>query len=456
MADTISSLHHLYWRAGFGLSPQEWTKRQNWSIDQAIDDLFTQVQRSKPLAKVDSPSLGSMMSAESRAEARKKERKLVGSINYAWLMRMASREESPLLERMTLFWHGHFACESKTGALAVGQLNTLRKHALGNFRDLILAVAQDPAMIRYLNNQQNRKFKPNENFARELMELFTIGRGNYTEQDIKEAARAFTGWSSDRENNYVFRTRLHDYGEKTFMGQTGNFNGEDIVDIILQKKETADFICRKIYRYFVNEQVDETNVQSLSNSFYKSNYDLDKLMRDLFSSNWFYAPENRGNKIKSPIEFLAGMVRQLGISKVNLQSAINFQRALGQVLFRPPNVAGWPGGKSWIDNSTLLLRLNLPAAILKAAELDFQLSPELEQEQKRQLKRLDVSLSLAPLAELLAGDKPTGHYQQLAQYLLQAPAPPTPALLKGIRKTDQAMMSRMMVRIMTLPEYQLC
>lgn len=451
-----SSIQHLYWRAGFGLSPREWAERQNWTIDQAINDLFAKATTPQPLAKAPIPSSDNMMSAANRAETRKKERQLVGKINYDWLMRMANPKESALLERMSLFWHDHFACESKVGALAIGQLNILRKHALGNFRDLVLAIARDPSMIRYLNNQQNRKLQPNENFARELMELFTIGRGNYTEQDVKEAARAFTGWSSDREANYVFRARLHDYGEKTFMGQTGNLNGEDVIDILLKREETASFICRKVYRYFVNEAVDEARVSALSKAFYASNYDIGKLMRGIFSSDWFYAEDNMGNKIKSPIEFLAGMVRQLGVSQVSMQSAINFQRALGQVLFRPPNVAGWPGGKSWIDNSTLLLRLNLPAAILKAAEIDYELSPELEKEQKRQLKRLNVALTLEPLKQMLTGENPTDHYQQLSQFFLPTTAPSTPSLLKVVRKTDQAMISKMAVRIMTFPEYQLC
>ena len=249
----MHDINHLYWRAGFGLRPEEWQQRKQWSRKKAVDHLFKQAKQVKPLPVPIPHNLKQMseLSEVEREDLQKKDRAAVIDINSSWVMRMANSEEPALLERMTLFWHGHFACRSRSGKLAAQQLNTLRKHALGDFKSLLLGIARDPSMIRYLNNQQNKKGSPNENFAREVMELFTMGRGNYTEQDIKEAARAFTGWSSDVAGDYVFRERQHDNGTKTFLGRTGRFGGEDIIDMLLEQKATADFITRKIYRYFV-------------------------------------------------------------------------------------------------------------------------------------------------------------------------------------------------------------
>ncbi|MFK8161739.1 MAG: DUF1800 family protein [Lewinella sp.] len=451
----ISAIQHLYWRAGFGLSPEEQQARRDWTRRQAIEDLFSQAAIAKPLDEAASPDYSeNMMSSASAQEKRKMELKLVGAINYEWVKRMANPAESALLERMTFFWHDHFACETKFSLLATRQLNTLRKYSLGSFKDLVLAIARDPAMIRYLNNQQNRKLKPNENFARELMELFTIGRGSYTERDIKEAARAFTGWSSNKEGEYVFRARQHDYGEKTFMGQTRDFNGEDIIDILLQQKETAQFICRKIYAYFVNEQVDEARVNALANDFRSTDYDISQLMRQIFSSDWFYAPENVGNRIKSPVEFMAGMMRQLNVSEINPVGLIGMERALGQILLKPPNVAGWPGGRAWIDNSTLLLRLNLAGALFQAAEINFDLAPELEADVKKKLKRLEAVMDLQPLMTLAGTGSGIDQLQQLAAFLLQVPLPPIGQRARWVAATKKPAL--MAVQLMSLPEYQLC
>lgn len=450
----MSQLLHLYRRAGFGLSPAEWQQRRNWSVKQAVDELFERAKNPSPLSEGKNPDYtqDGMMAAINRQERQKMERQAMVRINHAWISRMADPNTSDLVERMCFFWHGHFACETKFGLLATRQLNTLRNYALGNFRDLVLGIAHDPSMIRYLNNQQNRKRSPNENFARELMELFTIGRGNYTETDVKEAARAFTGWSGDRAGNYAFRARQHDYGQKTFMGKTGDFNGEDIIDIILEQEQTARFICRKVYRHFVSEEVNEQRVNELAAGFRASNYDIAKLMRTVFTSDWFYAPENVGNRIKSPVELLAGTMRQLGVSNIATRGVIILQQALGQILFRPPNVAGWPGGRTWIDNSTLLLRLNLAAALFQAADFDFELAPELEQENKKQLKRLNAEINTAPLVALTQDAKKVGKEQAFADlvaYLLAVPAP----TLKTSQEPNPELFA---LRLMSLPEYQLC
>ena len=306
-------IQHLYWRAGFGLSPKEWETNINRSVSANVDTLFYAATKASILKN----STGSQpfsqirkLDSEPKKKLIKQNRKQVQQQNYEWVLRMGNPEQSALLEKMCLFWHGHFACISRNGQLAFQQLSTIRQHALGNFRDLLLAIAKDTSMIRFLNNQQNRKNNPNENFARELMELFTIGRGHYSEKDIKESARAFTGWSSNLRGEFVFRKRQHDYGMKTFMGKNGRFDGEEIIDILLAKKQTAIFLSRKIYQFFVNDTLDENRVRHLANDFYNSNYNIEKLMRTIFESDWFYEEKNLGTKIKSPIEFMAGIIRK--------------------------------------------------------------------------------------------------------------------------------------------------
>jgi len=455
-------IKHLYGRAGFGLSPTEWQQRQKWTVQQAIDELFAKAKNAKPIPVPEVPinsELRKEMDKQDLRQLIKEQRQQVGQIGVDWLRRMANPAESALLERMSFFWHGHFATQIKAGKPAALQLNVLRRHALGNFRELVLAIAKDPAMIRFLNNQQNKKDSPNENFARELLELFTIGRGHYTEKDVKEAARAFTGWSSTLTGEYVFRERQHDFGQKTFFGKTGNFNGEDILDLILQKRETAAFITKKIYRYFVNEQVDEAIVKDLANQFYKNDYHIGKLMRSIFESDWFYQEKNVGAKIKSPVDFLAGTMRILEADFQNPQSLVFLQRALGQMLFNPPNVAGWPGGKNWIDNSTLLLRLNFVPNLVNRTELTLRLKEQAEEpETDNAGRKLNASLNLEPLNTLIGNKNDAAKLETLTTYLLQTqPSVSQAELLKMYQqsgKTDFVKTGTTM--LMALPEYQVC
>ncbi len=460
----MEKIKHLYWRAGFGLSPTEWQQKKDWPISKAIDELFAQARQAQVILPV--ADMGLPEDMEKKRENRelfeqllREEKRRIFEYNVNWVNRMANPKESALLERMTFFWHGHFACKPDFGKLGIQYLNTLRKHALGNFRDLVLAIAQDPAMIRYLNNQQNRKEKPNENFARELMELFTLGRGNYTEKDIKEAARAFTGWSSDLRGDYIFRPMWHDYGSKTFFGKTGTFDGKDIINIILEKPQTAQFIVRKIYQHFVNDQVDETLVGALSKQFYQSGYDIGKLMQSIFSSDWFYSAKNMGNRIKSPIEFTAGLMRSVELKFDQPMGMLFIQRALGQILFNPPNVAGWPGGKTWIDNSTLMLRLNLPGYLFNSTEFSLRTKGEFEDEgREKGNRRLSNTLNLQPLSASIKGNSSSEIATELAKYLLLTPtALPIETYTKELPASDRETIIRQMtMRLMTLPEYQMC
>ena len=367
---------------------------------------------------------------------------------------------APLREKVTLFWHGHFACRSNNPMFAQQLNNIQRKHALGSFKTLLIAVSKAPAMLQYLNNQQNRKGRPNENFARELMELFTLGIGNYTEQDIKESARAFTGWTYDAKGQFQLRPNFHDEGNKTFFGKTGNFDGEAIIDIILENPKTAHFIARKFYIFLVNEIPNESHVKELGDYFFSKQYDISAMLKKMFTSDWFYAASNVGTKIKSPAEFLVNLSRVFYVTYNRPQVLIQLQSSLGQYLFNPPNVAGWPGGKSWIDSSSLMLRLKIPSLVLNDGQIDFSGKADPEDEA---VIALDKPANAKPkpksyvnaqsdwakfLGSLPKDIKPLA----LAQFLLQPPVNQKIAQMisdnKGLKSTA--------IEVTSLPEYQLC
>lgn len=452
-------IHHLYSRFGFGLSPAEWQKEQDEPTDRAVTRLLKDGHSSKPIATPDEsiPENIRMMSDEERAALVKDRMMGVVTINTEWLSRMANPEESALLERMCLFWHGHFACDIKSGGLAASYLNTIRKHALGRFGDLAKGIARESAMIRYLNNQQNRKQSPNENFARELLELFTTGRGNYTEHDIKEAARAFTGWSSNVDGTFRFRRFAHDYGSKTFMGRTGKWDGDDIINIILEQRATAEFLAGKMYRYFVNPTGNPERIAQITDKLYDSGYHLGETVEYIMRSDWFYAPEHWRAQIKSPVVLIAGLMRSLGTQTEEPMSLIYMQRLLGQVLFKPPNVAGWPGGRHWIDNATLMARLNLPSVMILGSGLVGRAKDDpkasTREDGPRQLK---VAVDLRPLLTLGQANTPTAALQQLAAYLLPGMDLPVDLIERYARASSpRERVAFAAIRLMSMPEYQL-
>lgn len=363
MDHSLQHHKHLLWRAGFGpgINQIEDLKAKDTKV--LLEDLFKTENFSE--INYDTPDveiidyMNDKTPAERKKEILKINREQNLELNLNFLEKMVNSKDQ-LREKMAFFWHGHFATRVINPKFSRQILNVIRKNALGNFKDLLFEVSQSPAMLNFLNNQQNKKGHPNENFAREVMELFTMGRGNYTEKDIREGARAFTGWGFDKLGNFRERPNLHDTGTKTFLGKTGNFTGVDVLNMILEQKATAKFITTKIYKFFVNENVDNTIINKLSESFYQSNYDIKKLMTEIFSASWFYDQKNIGNRIKSPIELMAGMMRILPMDIQNPKNLIVYQKLLGQMLLYPPNVSGWPNGKSWIDSSTLMLRLQIP------------------------------------------------------------------------------------------------
>ena len=376
-----SNILRLYRRAGLGTLPA--SKK---SLKQAIDQLFKDSENYNPIELVSiaddisTPKpidevlmMGETAREMSKRERNRMERERVRDLNVAWVDIMAHGKE-PLREHMSLFWHGHFACRSENPIFVQNYINTIRKNALGNFGEMLMAVSKEAAMLQFLNNQQNRKNSPNENFAREVMELFTLGRGNYTETDVKEAARSFTGWAYNSFGEFEFRQKVHDQGEKNFLSNQGSFDGADIIHILLEQKQTAKYITSKIYRSFVSEKDNQERINQLSDEFFKSGYNIKSLMHRIFTSDWFYEDEAENALIKSPVELMVGIQRNLGAAFNNKQSTLYIQRVLGQELFYPPNVAGWPGGRNWIDSSSLMFRMQLPNLMI--GETDIKIKPK--------------------------------------------------------------------------------
>jgi uncharacterized protein (DUF1800 family) len=282
-----------------------------------------------------------------------------------WLFEMIHGAE-PFREKLALFWSNHFVIgvdKVRKASMLSQYLETLYTNGLSSFQDLALATSQTPAMLRYLDNDQNKKEKPNENFARELLELFTLGIGHYSEEDVSAAARAFTGWSYDGKSDnpiFIFNEKQHDAGSKTFLGETGNFTGEDVIERCANHEATAYFVSYKIWRSFVASTVDTYAVKALAETFRESKGDLRAIFRELFSSQAFF--ESAGQLIKGPIDYVVGTLRSFEITPLESDSYKKFQQVLsglGQVPLAPPHVAGWIGGRNWISDSTLLSRINL-------------------------------------------------------------------------------------------------
>jgi uncharacterized protein (DUF1800 family) len=296
-----------------------------------------------------------------------------------WLAEMLATA-SPLTERMTLFWHNHFTSslqKVRSPALIYRQNVLLRRHALGNFGELLHAVSRDPAMLVYLDSATNRRGQPNENFARELMELFTLGEGKYSEQDIKEAARAFTGWSIDLDTGeFRFRQRIHDHGKKIVLGRSLD-SGDEVLDVLLAHPATAPYIAARLWREFVSLEPQADELARVAAAFRNSGYDVRAAMRALLLTPAFWSRENRGALIKSPADLVVGTMRQFRIEVNDPLPFVFLMRALGQDLFSPPNVKGWPGGEAWINSTTLLARKQFLERLLRVEETRMMMQKDL-------------------------------------------------------------------------------
>ncbi|MFZ4057727.1 MAG: DUF1800 domain-containing protein [Ferruginibacter sp.] len=410
------------------------------------------------------------LSKEQKKAIRDKSQEDLKSLNLLWIEQMVN-SEAQLLEKLSLFWHGHFACRVVNIYFQQELIDIIRANALGNFGDLLRAVSKSPAMLSFLNNQQNRKRQPNENFAREVMELFTMGRGNYREADIKEAARAFTGWGFTLQGEFEFRENVHDDGEKTVLGKTGNFDGDDIIDLLLEQPQTAVFIARKLYRFFVHDVPNENHIGAIAKVFYDSKYDIKKTLTAIFTAPWFYEEKNIGTHIKSPIELWVGIRRILPMTLSNPPTALIFQRALGQILFFPPNVAGWPGGKNWIDSSTLLLRLRLPQmltagepiSIATKSDDDVQMGMMMEDKKRQAQKKAftnrfgTANIDWTIVFKLFANVPREQLLQSIAALLLQTPNRVSDTVIKKYvdNSSREKYIQSAIIQFMSTPEYQL-
>jgi uncharacterized protein (DUF1800 family) len=383
-----------------------------------------------------------------------------------WLYRMMSTPH-PLLERMTLFWHNHFAtsiAKVRQVPLMKEQNLLLRKHALGKFRPFVLEMSKDPAMLVWLDSNSNVRGRPNENYARELMELFTLGVGNYTEKDVREAARAFTGWHTTARYNprnqqqdaaFTFNAGQHDGGPKTVLGQTGNWDGGDVVRILLEQPACARFLARKLYRHFISEAETPPDglLEPLAEQLRKSDYDLGGLVRTILRSRHFYSDYAYRQRIKGPVEFLIGTVRTLEGS-MPLESAIQNlpgpMDGLGQTLFAPPNVKGWDGGKAWLNSATVLARHNLAWRFVQGPNgpLGARVNPaalvQKHAGKEDYAKQVDFLLQL--LLQTAKDEVEESARQRLVEFTAKG-SPKGGALQRRLRETAHA--------ILLMPEYQL-
>ena len=370
----LDDARHLLNRVGFGASAADLAEFSRLGRDAAIERLLAATPAESPtpipaeLAEYVPPMRVRQLSDEERRELQRK----TGMALRRWWVDTLFAAQTPaeqLRERMTLFWHNHFVSsvqKVKSARLMLEQNRLLRRHALGRFDGLLHAVGKDPAMVVYLDSASSRRGSPNENFAREVMELFTLGEGNYGEQDVKEAARAFTGWSIDpASGEFRWRPFAHDDGIKTVLGVSGRLDGDAVLDILLARPQTAEHLTRKLWREFISPVPDEREVKRIASRLRASGYDLRVALRELLLGSAFWATENRQSLVKSPVDFVVGSFNSLGMEPPDTAALAGLLRQLGQDLFAPPNVRGWPGGEAWINSSTLLARKQMAERLLR-------------------------------------------------------------------------------------------
>jgi hypothetical protein len=354
---------HLYRRAAFGPSRADLLEAERLGFQGTLDMLL----EGRPPGDYEEHTLtdiGRIAANHGDMELRR------------WWLYCMLHSGHPLLEKLTLFWHNHFATsivKVQNARLMFRQNCLLRKYALGKFGPFLQAMSKDGAMLFWLDSNSNIKGKPNENYAREVMELFSLGIGNYTEEDIREAARAFTGWHTDGEG-FQFKNAVHDYGPKTVLGQTGKWDGGDVVRIVLEQPAAARFLVRKLYHFLISENAvpPDALLEPLCESFRKSDYDIKALVRTILASQHFYSAHAFRQRIKSPVEYVLGAVQAV-YRRYDEEEAdyrplphhllVSWLNPMGQILFAPPNVKGWPGGRAWLTTSTVLERDNFAAAL---------------------------------------------------------------------------------------------
>jgi uncharacterized protein (DUF1800 family) len=457
---------HLLSRAGFGGTPDQIRAFHSLGLNAAVS-LLLSAKDPRPAPPAWTQEAGSlkrqtMMQMRSVPEgdrrkmaikdAMREERQRLVELRTWWLERMRSSGQ-PLREKMTLFWHGHFATsvqKVKSSWAMWRQNETLRENALGNFGAMVRAMARDPAMIRWLDLQQSKVGAPNENFAREVMELFTLGVGNYTEADVKAGARAFTGHRvTPLGQEFVFARRAHDYGSKTFLGRTGNFDGDAVIDIILAQPQCARFVVGRIWDFFAYENPEPGQIDAAAYSFYRGGYEIAPLLGELFRSRAFYSARAMGSHIKSPVEWLVQTCVDLETGLPRQPALDNILAQLGQTLFQPPNVRGWEGGRAWISSSTLVLRYNLAGYLVGAPDPAAR---------RLFAPRMAAPVDMARIAPRALRAEPEAFAEALA-FRLHGSVKWSPRALAVITEAGQPINDggarSIFQRLMSTPEYQL-
>ncbi|HYY89086.1 MAG TPA: DUF1800 domain-containing protein [Chloroflexota bacterium] len=349
---------HLLRRAGFGATEAELDEYAALGFASTVERLLNYEQ-------VDDSAVEERL-ASLQLDLRNGEQ-----AKYAWLVRMLYTRR-PLQEKMTLFWHTHFATalsKVRNPQLMLQQIQLFRDDALGNFEQLLQRVTRDPAMLNWLDNRQNRKGAPNENYAREVMELFTVGIGAYTDADVKAAARAFTGYTLARDGQFTFDAKQHDDGDKTFLGETRNWDADDVLATLVRHPATARFLTSKLFRYFVYDNPSEGTIERLAGTFRSSGFDMRAVVRDILTGPEFLSPAAVRGQVKQPVELVIGVLKTLNVQAVG-PDLPQVTRRMGQDLLNPPDVSGWKGGDGWISATTLLERFNFADRLLSSRAAD--------------------------------------------------------------------------------------
>jgi uncharacterized protein (DUF1800 family) len=442
---TVERVGHLYRRAAFGASAAELEAGLKDGPEKTLDHLLSGGPG------LDEFDKSTRELAENIAKANNGRQ-----LSAWWLYRMLYTPH-PVKEKLTLFWHNHFATSNskvQNARYMLGQYELMRRHALGNFATLLHEVSKDPAMMVWLDTRASKKGNPNENYARELMELFSLGIGHYTEKDIREAARAFTGWEI-KSGAAVFNDKEHDPGTKTVLSKTGPFKGEDVVDVCLGRPDAAPFIVAKLYRFLVSETVPATPelIAPLADEFRKSGYDFGALVRTVLSSNLFYSPAVYRTRVKSPVELALGIVRGLE-GHVGTSALALALEELGQNLFYPPSVKGWDGGQAWLNGQTFLLRQNLALALTSTEDARFGSRTDPAALARRLGKTSDEQVLEHFLRLFLQGDVPQASRQRIHDYLGRSKGQSVPVYWTSADAADHRVRT-LCYLVLTLPEFQL-
>ena len=375
----------------------------------------------------------------------------------AWWLHRMLYSPHPLREKMTLFWHNHFATSNakvQNARFMLGQNELMRRYALGNFSALLREMSKDPAMLIWLDGRDSKKGNPNENYGRELMELFSLGIGNYTEKDVREAARSFTGWEI-QGTAAVFNAARHDDGKKTVLGQTGKWNGDDVVRICLEQKSAPGFIVRKLYRFLISEDgaPPAELVEPLAEQFRKGGYDFGALVTTMLSSNLFFSETAYRKRIKPPVDFALGIVRGLE-GHAGTSALVPVLEQLGQNVFNPPSVKGWDGGPTWLNGQTLLFRQNLALALTSTEDPRFGARTDPAALVRKHGKKSDDEILDFLLALFLQNDVPPESRERLRDYQQKAHKQTVPVYWTGDEAADHRIRALCHL-VLTLPEYQL-